>query len=113
VPPAVRSGEIRRAQGRLFAGSSHLKELRHPNVVAYVDHFEENGTVYLVTGYCKGKTLDKYLAEEKAVSLADVLQNVLLPVIRALDYIHQQGVLHRDIKPGNILVRKEAHVGLC
>jgi serine/threonine protein kinase len=65
--------------------------------VAYVDHFEENGTVYLVTGYCKGKTLDKYLAEEKAVSLADVLQNVLLPVIRALDYIHEQGVLHRDI----------------
>ncbi len=83
-----------------------LSELDHPNILPYIEHFEANGTLYLVTQYIKGTSLDQTLPVSNVLDRFHFLKSIVLPVIDALHYIHQEGWLHRDIKPSNILVDK-------
>ncbi|TVX95082.1 serine/threonine protein kinase [Cohnella terricola] len=85
-----------------------LKQLNHPNIVRYIDHFEENGTGYLVTEYCRGETLDRVVrdaesSDELRGMKASLLQKIEM-IMKALEYMHKHGVIHRDVKPGNILL---------
>nr|WP_198044672.1 serine/threonine-protein kinase [Lysinibacillus timonensis] len=86
-----------------------LKKLVHPNIVQYIEHFEENGTMYIVMEYCEGQTLETYIQRE-SFQLATFLKEVYLPLIHTLDYVHQQEIIHRDIKPKNILIDKNGNV---
>ncbi|MEC0213727.1 serine/threonine-protein kinase [Paenibacillus ehimensis] len=86
--------------------ASVLSRLRHRHIVEYIDHFEENGTSYLVTRYCPGKPLADLIREEKP-SAAYLIRNVLLPLLDTVDFIHRQGILHRDLKPGNMMISEE------
>ncbi len=79
-----------------------LTQLEHTNIAKVIDYGENRGLPYLVMEYLPGETLKQQLtgkpmAWETAVDL-------LIPIARALDYAHKQGMLHRDIKPGNILI---------
>ena len=84
-------------------------QLVHPNIVQ-IRAFEENdGNPFLVMDYVDGQTLDDYLAERTGttgVSPVDVLR-ILRPVAAALDYAHAKGVVHRDVKPGNVMIAKD------
>ena len=84
--------------------------------------FEENGgNPFLVMDYVDGQTLDDYLAEQcgatgttgvspvaSGIPEADVIR-ILCPIAAALDYAHEQGVVHRDVKPANVLIHKDGH----
>ena len=77
-----------------------LAKLRHPNIVRVHDYGEHEGSPYLVMDYLEGATLKevkKPLKVETAVRL-------IRPIADALDYVHQQGLLHRDVKPSNIMI---------
>ncbi|WP_304335448.1 serine/threonine-protein kinase [Conchiformibius steedae] len=81
-----------------------LHTLQHPNIVPVSDLFEANGTAYFVMPYIGGDTLADWLHSNPQPSHQD-LQNIFLPLLDALGYLHAQHILHRDIKPQNILLK--------
>merc|ERR1711862_728724 len=91
--------------------------LVHANVVRFVDHFEDNEAIRLVVEHCEGGDLQRYmqrpggnqtLSEKAAI-------NVFQHIVKAVAYIHQQGIIHGDIKPENVLFTKDPFsvVKLC
>ena len=81
-------------------------KLVHPNIVQLRAFEENNGNPFLVMDYIDGETLDDYLAEKGKLAEDDVLR-VLRPIAAALDYAHSKGVVHRDVKPGNVMIAKD------
>jgi tRNA A-37 threonylcarbamoyl transferase component Bud32 len=88
--------------------------LHHAGIVSIFDVGEnpENKDAYIVLEYVSGESLNKILAREKKLPLPRALQ-LAEEVAEALDYAHAQGVVHRDIKPGNILVTEDGHAKIA
>jgi len=84
--------------------------LHHAGIVSIFDVGEnpENREPYIVLEYVAGESLNRILAREKKLPLSKALQ-LAEEIAEALDYAHAQGVVHRDIKPGNILVTEDGH----
>ncbi|MHB0997452.1 MAG: protein kinase domain-containing protein [Elusimicrobiales bacterium] len=80
-----------------------VARLRHPNIVGVFGVVEQDGDVYLVFEYLAGKTLSGLIRERKGLSLPEC-KDILGGVCSAVDYAHRQSVIHRDLKPGNIMV---------
>lgn len=81
---------------QLGGGSNQI-----PTLYAY---FESNGQFYLVQEYIEGDTLSKKLRTQGKLS-SDVVRDILLKILPVLDYVHNKGIVHRDIKPDNIIIR--------
>jgi tetratricopeptide (TPR) repeat protein/tRNA A-37 threonylcarbamoyl transferase component Bud32 len=83
-----------------------LARLNHPGIARLIDAGAlEDGQPFLAMEYVEGKTIDRY-CKEKSLSLASRLQ-LFLKVCESVQYAHQQFVIHRDIKPGNVLVTEQ------
>lgn len=102
-----------------FRREAHaIAQMNNPNIVNIYDSGEEsviaeNGLEerlpYLVMEYIKGKTLRDILKMNGALSQRDAEQ-VMLGVLNALEYSHRMGIIHRDIKPGNIMISEQGMV---
>lgn len=77
----------------------------HPQIPSLYAYFEYDNRLYLVQEYIEGRTLLQELAEDGIFSEAKVKQ-VLIELLEILQFVHQQGVIHRDIKPQNIIRRQ-------
>ncbi|NEP52201.1 MAG: protein kinase, partial [Moorea sp. SIO3C2] len=77
---------------------------QHPQIPTLLAYFEEDQRLYLLQEYIEGKTLEQELAEAGAFS-EDKIKDVLFELLTILKFVHQQKVIHRDIKPGNIIRR--------
>lgn len=77
--------------------------LSHPNIVSIYDVGEENGLPYLVMEYVEGDNLKEIIRSQGALSPSETV-NIGIQVCAALDHAHSKGIIHRDIKPHNILV---------
>ena len=80
-----------------------IGRLRHPNIIQVHDFGEEQGFLYLITEFMPGGTVQDLLKREGALP-ANRAVILLMPVADALDHLHQQGIIHRDVKPSNILL---------
>ena len=80
-------------------------------IVKALDFFEINNTAYIVMEYLEGVTLKQYLKENKRIDAEDLVE-LLVPLIEALDEIHSQGLIHRDISPDNIMVLPDGRIKL-
>lgn len=88
-----------------------LASLSHPNLVRVTDSFEWQGNAYLVMNLVQGTALDQALASHGAFSESEVIPWGI-QILNALGYCHAQGVIHRDIKPQNLLIQPDGQVVL-
>ncbi len=82
-----------------------------PGIVQIYSSFTENNTVYIVMEYLEGETLDKMLKREGKLSEQKAIE-IMLPILQALEVVHKEGILHRDIAPNNIFITKGGEVKL-
>jgi len=88
-----------------------IRHLRHPNLVEALEFGEENQVPYLVLEFVEGQTLQERLSDKGPMPLAEAV-SVILQVAEGLRILHQNQILHRDIKPGNVLLTEQGDVKL-
>jgi serine/threonine protein kinase len=89
-----------------------LARLRHPNIVAVHQVFEENGTAYMALDFVPGDDLVTLLEDDAARLTPALLDSALRQGLQALAYIHANDMLHRDIAPDNLRIDDLGHVTL-
>jgi len=97
---------------RFFKEGKLAAKLNHNNIVQAIDVGEANGLYYFVMEYVEGKTLYDDLAKGKIFSEKEAL-DIIIQVARALEHAHSQGLIHRDVKPKNIMINNEGIVKLA
>lgn len=84
-------------------------KVSHHNIVNLLDVGEEEGCRYLVMEYMRGRTLKEIIAEKGRLP-ESVAAQIAIRILSALQHAHNNGIIHRDIKPQNILVNSEGHI---
>ena len=83
-----------------------VAQLAHPNIVTVIDRGEQDGRPYIVFEYVEGENLKQLLIRQGPLPLATAL-SLALQVALALEAAHERGVVHRDVKPQNVLLAEE------
>lgn len=83
-----------------------LAKFKERSIVRVSRFLEQNGTAYLIMDYEDGESLAEYLQKCGVLSEAEIL-DIMLPILEGLEAVHAKDFLHRDIKPGNIYLRKD------
>lgn len=99
------SGLMQRFINKFIKEAQTISRLNHPNIIHIFDTFLENNTAYYVMEYVDGMSVEQYVNEHGAMSEGAAV-NLIGQVSAALHYIHQQQMLHLDVKPGNIMIRR-------
>ena len=86
-----------------------ISQMTHHNIVNLLDVGIENGHRYLVMEYVQGRTLKEVIREKGRMS-PEVAAQIAIRILAALKHAHQNGIIHRDIKPQNILVHDDGHI---
>ncbi|MDO4901436.1 serine/threonine-protein kinase [Actinomyces sp.] len=91
---------------RLRAEAANSRGLRHPNLAVVLDSGERRGSGWIVMELVQGRALSDILTERGTMDPDEILP-ILAQVARALQVVHDSGVVHRDVKPSNILINRE------
>src|SRR5512139_321794 len=83
--------------------------MSHPNVVAIYDFDEDEGTSFIAMEYVEGRDLKSAFEHNERFANADIVR-IMAQILDALGYSHRQGVVHRDIKPGNVFLQDDGTV---
>ena len=102
------SDRFAHGQRLFFQEAGALGNLKHPNIVNVINFFRANGTVYMVMEYEEGYNLQYYIQRHKGKLSETFILTVFLPLLDGLRTIHKNGLLHLDVKPGNIHLRQGA-----
>ena len=86
-----------------------LSKLKHPNIVGVHQVFEDNDTAYMALDYIEGLDLLDILDDGKKQFGAEEIRGILMKILDAIAFIHDQNILHRDISPDNILMDKSGN----
>ncbi|MGH9344994.1 MAG: protein kinase domain-containing protein [Terriglobia bacterium] len=94
---------------RFYREAQSAGSLQHPNIVTIYDMGESEGRPYIAMEYVEGESLQKVIARRQSLPLALKLK-IISQFCQGLDHAHKHGVVHRDVKPGNILVKPDGVV---
>jgi serine/threonine-protein kinase len=89
--------------GELLKEPRLLASLNHPNIVAVLTAEKQENTFFIVMEYVSGETLESIIGREGAIEMAKAL-DYTCQICNAIDHAHRQGVIHRDLRPANIMV---------
>ncbi len=95
---------------RFVKEAKAIGRLSHPNIVTVFDVGRDHETIYIAMELLEGTPLNDIITENK-LSFEEII-NLGAQIAGALDYAHQRGIVHRDIKPTNIIVTQDNHVKL-
>ena len=101
-----RPGETADFLRRFTREAQVLAQLDHPNILPIFEYGEQNGLAYLVMPYMAKGSLQDLLKEHKALPILQVI-HLATQILNALQYAYERGLIHRDIKPGNILLKAD------
>ncbi len=94
---------------RFVREARHAAKLSHPNVVAVFDQGDDHGTLFLAMEYIPGHTLRDLIRKEAPMAPRKALA-LIEPVLSALAAAHQAGMIHRDVKPENVLLANDGRI---
>ncbi len=92
--------------------ASIMATFSHPNIVKVFKHFNINNTYYIAMEYVDGLSLGELIKKRKIIPPM-VSMLIFYQICKGLKYAHDKGVIHRDIKPDNVLISRKGHVKLC
>jgi predicted Ser/Thr protein kinase len=98
-------GSTQESRDRFRREARTAARLSHPNIVPLYTFGDVDGTLYFVMGYVKGESLAARLKREGRLAVEEA-RKILIEIADALDYAHRLGVIHRDIKPDNVLIEE-------
>jgi len=99
LAPAV----LERALKRFEREAKAVARLNHPNIVKVFDYGEINGSPFMVMPLINGGTLKSFLKQNGMIPWKQAIE-IIVPIAEALEYSHSMGIIHRDVKPSNILL---------
>ncbi len=102
IPPAERKQQLLKFQ----LEAKYQSQCQHPNICQVYDWFEEHNTAYIIMQFISGKTLYQLLQENQSLPEAKI-KKYFIEAAQALSVIHENNLLHRDLKPDNILIDTE------
>ena len=102
-------GDDEEFAARFVREARSAARLDHPNVVAVFDQGDDDGTVFLVMEYVAGHTLRDVIRKESPMPPSRALA-LIEPVLSALAHAHRAGLIHRDVKPENVLIADDGRV---
>ncbi len=112
--PEDTDSELRKLTRKIFFNEAHSAgALKHPNILHVLDAGEENGEPYIVMEFVEGgETLKDHTTPENLLPTKTVVE-IFYQCAKALDYAHRHGVIHRDIKPTNIMRTPDGDVKIA
>jgi uncharacterized protein (TIGR02145 family) len=96
---------------RFVQEARQLARFQHPNIVRVIDVFQENDTAYTVMEYVRGETLKNKVQRDGSINESTAMA-IISQLLDAVEEVHIKGMLHRDIKPDNVIVTKEGRLVL-
>lgn len=106
-PELIKNEEIRL---RFKNEASMLAHLQHPNIVGLIDYVEREDGLFLIMEYVDGKGLDEILKSQETLIDIRLAESIMKQILEAFQYAHQNGIVHRDVKPSNILITADNQI---
>lgn len=106
-PELASNDEIRK---RFKNEAKVMAQLQHPNIVSLYDYHEDENGLYLIMEYVEGRELREVLKELKEPLSIDRASELMVNILKAFTYAHANGIVHRDVKPANILINDKDEV---
>jgi len=101
--------QLEDVKNRFFREAETAGRLHHPNIVIIYDVGEEHDLAYIAMEYVKGESLDQY-THSNALLAVDEIFAIGIALAEALDYAHKNNVVHRDVKPANMIYNRDSKI---